>query len=119
MDHDRATELFSALWDGELAREESAALRDHLGTCLACRRDFENFEKSMGALKSLQRVLAPPDFAVGVQARIRRRSMGRFFTPQRLSERVPYELFSLVMLGLIVAIYVVFGLSHPQQLRLP
>ena len=34
-------------------------------------------------------------------------------------ERVPYELFSLVMLGLILAIYVVLQLTQPGQLKLP
>ena len=63
--------------------------------------------------------MAPPDFAEAVRSRIRKRSHGRFFTPRRMVERIPYELFSLVMLGLILAIYVVLQLAQPGHLQLP
>ena len=36
-----------------------------------------------------------------------------------MAERIPYEVFSLVMLGLILAIYVVLQLSQPGHLKLP
>ena len=40
--------------------------------------------------------------AIGLaRALIRNGSRGRFFNPKKLAERIPYELFSLVMLGLI------------------
>jgi hypothetical protein len=64
-------------------------------------------------------MVAPPDFAAGVHGRIRKRSKGRFFTPRKMAERIPYEIFSLVMLGLLLAIYVVLQLTHPGQLKLP
>jgi hypothetical protein len=64
-------------------------------------------------------MVAPPDFTAGVRDRLRQRSRGRVFRPRRLAERLPYETFSLVMLGLILAIYVVLQLAHPSQLKLP
>jgi anti-sigma factor RsiW len=119
VDHARATELFSAYWDEELAPTELSALEEHLKSCVVCRREYQTFEKAVGALGTLHKFTAPPDFAAGVHSRIRKRSKGRFFTPRRMAERIPYEVFSLVMLGLILAIYIVLQLSQPGHLKLP
>jgi len=119
LDHARATELFSAYWDEELPKEDLSALEEHLKSCVVCRREYQTFEKTVGAVGQLHSMMAPPDFAEGVRARIRKRSRGRFFSPRKMAERIPYELFSLVMLGLILAIYIVLQLSHPANLKLP
>jgi anti-sigma factor RsiW len=119
VDHTQATELFSAYWDEELGADEAGALEEHLRSCVVCRREFQTFEQALGAVGSLHRMVAPSDFAEGVRAKIRKRSQGRFFTPKRLAERIPYELFSLLMLGLILAIYVVLQLVQPGNLKLP
>jgi anti-sigma factor RsiW len=119
VDHARATELFSSYWDKELPPNELGALEEHLKSCVVCRREYETFEKTVSALGTLHRFTAPPDFAEGVHARIRKRSKGRFFTARRMAERIPYEVFSLVMLGLILAIYIVLQLSQPGHLKLP
>ena len=119
VDHAQATELFSAYWDQELGPDELATLEEHLTSCVVCRRDYQTFKKALGAVGTLDKQMAPPDFADAVRSRIRKRSHGRFFTPRRMVERIPYELFSLVMLGLILAIYVVIQLSQPGHLQLP
>jgi anti-sigma factor RsiW len=119
VDHARATELFSAYWDRELAATDQSELEEHLRSCVVCRREYQTFERALGAVGQLHKMMAPPDFADGVRSRIRKRSHGRFFTPRRLAERIPYELFSLVMLGLILAIYIVLQLAQPAQLKLP
>jgi anti-sigma factor RsiW len=119
LDHARATELFSAYWDEELAQADLSALEEHLTSCVVCRKEYQAFKKTVGAVGQLHPLMAPPDFAEGVRARIRKRSRGRFFTPGKMAERIPYELFSLVMLGLILAIYIVLQLSHPANLQLP
>jgi anti-sigma factor RsiW len=119
MDHEQATALFSAYWDEELDAKEASALEEHLRTCVVCRREYQSFEQTVGAVGSLHKMVAPPEFGEEVKGRIRKRSRGRFFTPRRLAERIPYELFSLLMLGLILAMYVLFSLGHPSQLKLP
>ena len=119
MNHEQAAERFSAYWDEELGAEEAKALEEHLSTCVVCKRDYQEFERSVNAMSGLHRLVAPPEFQDGVKGKIRKRSRGRFFSPKRLAERVPYELFSLLMLGLILAIYVFFTLAHPTQLKLP
>lgn len=119
VDHTRATELFSAYWDKDLPQADASALEEHLRSCVVCRREYQTFEKTVGAVGQLHKMVAPPEFAEEVRSRIRKRSRGRFFTPRKLAERIPYELFSLVMLGLILAIYIVLQLSHPAHLKLP
>src|SRR5258706_9879528 len=119
VDHTQSTELFSAYWDEELGTEQKGALEEHLKSCVVCRREFQEFEKAVDAVGSLDKMVAPPDFSDAVRTRIRKRSRGRFFNPKKLAERIPYEMFSLVMLGLILAIYVVLQLVHPTQLKLP
>jgi anti-sigma factor RsiW len=119
VDHAQATELFSAYFDQDLAPAERSALEEHLGSCVVCRRDYQAFTKAVGAVGLMQKAPAPPEFLDEVRARIRKRSRGRFFTPKRLAERIPYEIFSLVMLGLILAIYLVLQLSQPGTLKVP
>src|SRR5690242_20113371 len=116
VDHAQATELFSAYWEKELAPAELGALEEHLRSCVVCRREFEAFERTVHAVAGLPRELAPTGFSDAVRGRIRKRSRGRFFAPRKLVERIPYELFSLLMLGLILAVYVVLHLLQPGQL---
>lgn len=118
VDHDRATELFSDYLDQDLGPTELGALEEHLKSCVVCRREYQAFQKTVGALSGLDKMVAPPDFAESVRSRIRKRSRNRFFQPRRLVERVPYELFSLLMLGLILAIYVVIQMAQPGHLSL-
>ncbi len=119
VDHAQATELFSAYWDDELGAAEAGALEEHLRSCVVCRREYQIFEQALGSLGNVHRMIAPSDFAAGVRQRINKRSKGRFFTPRRMAQRIPYEMFSLVMLGLILAIYVVLQLAQPTGLKLP
>jgi anti-sigma factor RsiW len=119
VDHAQATELFSSYWDEEIAPTDAAALEEHLRSCVVCRREYEQFEHAVGALGSLPKQLAPQGFARGVVKRVHERSRGRLFRPRSLIDRVPYELFSLVMLGLILAVYLILQLSQPGRVQIP
>jgi anti-sigma factor RsiW len=122
VEHAQATELFSAYWDHDLGPEDSARLEEHLGACGACRREYEAFEAMLGGLSSLERQAAPAGFVQGVTQRVRRRSRGRFFNPLaavRRADRIQYELFSVVMLAILVGIYVVMAVAQPGRLHLP
>ncbi len=117
MDHDQATALFSAYQDQQLAPAEKAALDEHLQSCLVCRRELQRFQQTVQTVAQLHPMVAPPDFAAGVRDRIYKRSKGRFFRPNAPG-KMPFEVVSLVTLGIVLAVYVVVQLLHP-QLHLP
>lgn len=119
VDHAQASELYSAYWDRELAPAETERLEEHLGSCVVCRREFQAFRLAIGGLAKLEPQLAPQGFAQGVAKRVRKRSRGRLFMPRRGLDRIPYELFSVVMLALLVAVYVVMQLAQPGRLLFP
>jgi anti-sigma factor RsiW len=119
VDHVQAEELFSSYWDEQLDPQTQKALEEHLNTCLVCRREFQAFETTVRSVENLHKMSAPANLADGVKDRIRKRSKGRFFAPRKLAERVPYEIVSLLMLGLLLAVYVILQLAQPAQLRLP
>ncbi|MSP59039.1 MAG: hypothetical protein EXR72_01640 [Myxococcales bacterium] len=119
VDHAQASELFSSYWDEDLGPDDTARLEEHLRSCIVCRREYADFEKALGAVGGLPHEIAPPGFAAGVVKRVHKRSRGRFFATRGMLDRVPYELFSLVMLGLILAIYVILQLSQPGHVKIP
>jgi anti-sigma factor RsiW len=119
VDHAQAVELFSSYWDEELSADDTTRLEEHLRSCVVCRREFQQFEQAVGTAAALPKAEAPPDFLEGVVQRVRKRSQGRFFAPRRLVERVPYELFSLLMLGVILAIYLILQMAEPAKVNLP
>ena len=119
MDHVKATELFSSYWERDLGADETARLEEHLRSCVVCRREYQAFDKMLGGLHSFETQLAPQDFVPGVIKRVRKKSRGRFFSSRRALERTPYELFSVLMLAILVAIYVVLQLAQPGRLHLP
>jgi len=117
VDHDEATAMFSAYCDQQLGAVERAALDEHLKTCLVCRRELQRFQQTVESVGRLHPMSAPPDFVAGVRDRIHKRSHGRFFRPGQRG-RMPFEVVSLVTLGVVLAVYLVVQLLHP-QLRLP
>ncbi len=119
MDHAHASELFSAYWERDLGADETRALEEHLSSCVVCRREYVEFEKMLGGLRGFEHQIAPNDFVEGVIRRVRKRSRGRFFSGKNALNRIPYEMFSVVMLAILLAIYVVMQLSHPGRLQLP
>ncbi len=62
MDCEKARDRFSSLWEKELAPFEEKILREHLSSCPACRREFEQFEKTMGWLHSVGEAEVPEGF---------------------------------------------------------
>ena len=113
VDHEQATELFSAYWEEDLSEAQMKALEEHLRSCVVCKKEYQEFEKSVGATSGLHRLPPPPDFVESVKQQVRKRSRGRFFGPKKWSERMPYEIFSVVMLGIVLAIYLIYHFSNP------
>lgn len=106
MDREEARELFSAYRDGDLSAEQLNALESFLDRDDECREEYERFCRAIDSLALLQKQPAPPHFVEKVQTRIRRRSGGKLFTSRGGSvSRVPYELFSLVLILILLSVY--------------
>lgn len=62
MNCEEARDRFSSLWEKELAPFEEKILKEHLSSCPECRREFGQFEKTMGWLHSVGEIEVPPGF---------------------------------------------------------
>ena len=112
MDHQAAQELFSDYLEGELSPREREELSAHLQECEACREELEDLKKTMRSLSGLKALPPPAGFASKVQQKIRKRSRGRFFTPERLLMRIPFEWISFIIIMLMLAMYMIMVLGQ-------
>ena len=62
MDCEKVRNRFSSLWEKELTPVEKKTVEEHLSSCPACQREFEQFEKTMRWLQSSGEVEAPDGF---------------------------------------------------------
>jgi len=105
MDHQRAKELFSQYLEGDLPPEQQSEIEAHLDQCQTCKVEMEALEKTLSSLAGLAAVPPPKDFDRKVQQRIRRRSRGRFFAPENLLNRIPFEWISFIVIMLMLVMY--------------
>ena len=107
MDREQARDLFSAYREGELPPDQVQKLELFLDQDEECRADYELFCRTLDTLATLREQPAPDDFVEKLQGRMRRRSGGKLFGMSRSSvvPRVPYELFSLVLILILLAVY--------------
>jgi hypothetical protein len=84
------------LWEKELPPFEEKGIKEHLSTCPKCRREFEQFEKTMGWLHSVGEVEVPDEFLPELNKKMEERKR---MTPAGKSRKG--------------------GLSFPLPLRLP
>jgi len=62
MDCEKVRDRFSSLWEKELTPVEKKTVKEHLSSCPACQREFEQFEKTMRWLQSVGEVEVPDAF---------------------------------------------------------
>jgi anti-sigma factor RsiW len=106
MTHEEAKERFDDYREGELPEGEQQAMTEHLAVCDSCRESYARFLETMNAVSRIPGARAPAGFVDAVQGQIRRRSRGRFFASRPdWSNRLPFELLSVVMLVAILAIF--------------
>jgi anti-sigma factor RsiW len=112
MEHEEAKDLFSDYLDGELDAERAAALQEHLQGCDVCRAELERLRQTVRSLSGLHTLPPPAEFVSRVEQTIRRRSRGRFFAPEGVLSRFPFEWISLaVILFVALAIYLFSALD--------
>ena|SRR5579872_702522 len=112
MDHARVKESFSEFWEKGLDDATRKEVEAHLEGCAACRAEYQQFQQTMAPLGKLHRVAAP-DMIGSVPALIHKRSRGRFFGKKGGAGQFPLEWISLIMLGVIAAVYLVVKLAQP------
>ncbi len=117
MDHQTAQELFSDYLEGELSPQEKEELSAHLKECEPCRAELEDLSKTMRSLSGLMMLPPPEGFVNKVQQKIRKRSRGRFFTPERLLMRVPFEWISFIIIMLMLATYMILVLGQEAKVQ--
>ena len=78
---ERAQSLFGPGWDDELSVVERESLERHFIECPGCRRDYDEFARTLELVQSLPRPQVSGDFATRVLAEARRREAenGRSF----------------------------------------
>ena len=67
-----ARRLFAAFWDDETTQAEREWLEGHFASCPACRREYEQYARTLEVLGSLPRIEAAPDLAERALQRARR-----------------------------------------------
>ena len=70
---ERAQTLFGPGWDDELSVVERESLEQHFAGCNPCRRDYDEFARTLELVQGLPRPQVSGDFATRVLAEARRR----------------------------------------------
>jgi len=73
MECERIRDRFSSLLEKELTSPEEQEIREHLSSCPECRREFEQFEKTMQWLHSVKEVEVPDGFLSELHKKIEER----------------------------------------------
>ncbi len=73
MDCKSVRDRFSSLWEKELASADEKEMREHLSSCPECRREFEQFQKTMRWLHSVEEAEVPDGFLPELRKKIEER----------------------------------------------
>ncbi len=106
--HEAFESDFSEHYEGGLTPSRRAEVDAHLASCERCRREYDRFRETLGAISGLGRAAAPAHFDGRVAETIHRRSAGRFFGNRAFGDRVPFELIAAVALVALLAAYFFF-----------
>ena len=82
---ERAQSLYGPAWDDELSVAERESLELHFAGCPSCRRDYDEFARTLELVQALPRPQVSGDFATRVLSEARRREAegGRGFSVSR------------------------------------
>ncbi len=113
LSHRETQELFLALADDELPAEKAQAVRTHLDGCGDCQAGWQRYERTVQALRGVEREKAPPALASRVMTRVKRQ---RRFGLKGLhllhaQHRFPVEVLIPLLLAAAVAAFLVMSAS--------
>lgn len=75
MDCQKVRDQFSSLREGELKPAEEEAIREHLGSCQGCQKEWDAFNRTMGWLHSVEEEEVPEEFLSEVEKKRKERKM--------------------------------------------
>ncbi len=73
MECEKVRDRFSSLWEKELTPSEEKGIKDHLSSCRECRREYEQFEKTMRWLHAAEEVEVPDEFVFDLYKKMEER----------------------------------------------
>lgn len=92
--------------DDRLDPADRAAFQAELDRDARLREELHGYLRAVALVRRTPQVEAPPDLLRGVQARIRRRTRGRWYAHIIVGVRFPWEAaFNIVLLGVLIATY--------------
>jgi anti-sigma factor RsiW len=111
MNHDEVRSRFSELLDGALPEQEAGEAWRHIDECRRCREAWDEFKGAFETFRSVAKTEAPPYLVERIKRRIHRRSRGRFFASESvpLLFRVPYEIFSLIIILMALLLFLLMS----------
>ena len=63
-------EILSDYLDDRLAPSQASLLKEHLGTCAACRQEWEALRSTVALIGSVEEIKTSPDFLAQVNRKI-------------------------------------------------
>ncbi len=126
---EKVRDRFSSLLEKGLSSLEEKDVREHLSSCPECRKEFEQFEKTMQWLHSMEEVEVPDRFLTELHKKMEERKMkpslgegstGRWFKLP-ISVRLPAQAVAMVAVVFLVLYLTkmmpteVYRLKEPKQ----
>lgn len=109
MNCNEVKEKLSEYLDGMIPLNDVELFKEHLSICQHCRKELEDFQKTVLILKGLDKIEPPPWFKQKILTQIRREEevkkqiFRKLFYPLHL--KIPIEAFATILIA-IVAIYI-------------
>ena len=108
LSHGEAKSLFLAALDDELPDREEERLQQHLDSCDDCRVGWDRYARTVARVRKVEKERAPEHLASMIVRRTRRRRFGhRAIHAAHIQYRVPVEAVIPVLLGALVAAFLV------------
>jgi hypothetical protein len=119
MDCERVRDRFSSLWEKELSPFDEKIIKEHLSSCPACQKEFEQFEKTMRWLHSVGDVEVPDGFLPGLYKKMEER--GKIVSAEKSGKRGLSLAFPLKLpiqaVAMVAVIFFVLYLTKTMPMR--
>lgn len=119
MNCENVRELLNAYIDDLLDSKEKKAVEDHIASCPACRKEFDELTQAVGMVRGLDRVVPPPWFSEQVMKKIRKENqkdrgiLRRLFYPLHI--KLPVEALATVVIA-VLAVYL-YRAAGPAEMK--